>query len=744
MTRTFVKTDCTLQFEMTECGAASLSIILKYFGKYVTLADLREACCIGRDGSSAKKILLGAKKYGLEGKVLKIDKTELLSSIFSPSILFWNNNHFLVYEGSSSTDVYLSDPAEGRRKISISDFEKQYSGFCIILKPSQSFTKGGYIPSIFTFLTPYLGYYKFTIVLAVLLGLASSVPTLVYAGCSQEFVNTFLQDNRIYFGLPIIWILSLAVILNALTGWLQYILLRRLQLVFTADDSLNVFKRLLSLDFGYFSQRLTGELSNRISIALQLPQLLVGQMLRFLISLVKSLTIMIVAFIVSPVLVIMIGAIVISNLLFALVLVKLRDDDNRMLALDTGKSIAVSLQAINQIESIKSSGIEIDFIRRWQEKFIPVVRQNQLLGKFNSYSSTLSSSSGFLLNVLTVIIGGLLIISGKMSLGELVAFQLLQSQVVAPISLIPQVTGQYQQLVGSVSRLADIYDGPSDKFSTLFLTEKNQDKLSLLHNSNSGRTENSHFYNSQSDLIISSLNFSYDGSQNYFLKNINLKIESSKHYAFVGSSGSGKSSLIKLIVGLYQPTSGSLCYGNQPITDIRPQTFKQIFGYVPQDPFIFNGTFRDNLTLFNDSFSDSDIWQACRLAQIDNEISFYPDTLNHFVRDGGSDLSGGQRQRIEIARALLRKPSFLILDEATSALDESAEKAIINSVLKSGTTVISAAHRMASALASDFVFVFDSGSLIESGPPNDLLLTTTSRFYELCQADLTLASNQQP
>ena len=738
MKKRVIQTDCTLQFEMTECGAASLSILLKYYGKYVTLADLRMACCIGRDGSSAKKILIGASRYGLEGKVYKLSTEETLSSSELPLILFWNNNHFLVLEGVRKNEVYLSDPAEGRRKVSIQEFNQLYTGFCISLKPSSKFKKGGFIPSPFSILLPYLKSYSNIILLATLLGLASSIPTLIYAGSSQEFVNTFLQDGRVYFGLPIIWILSLGISLNALVNWLGYLLLRRLQLVFINDSSLNIFERLLSLEYGYFSQRLTGELSNRISIALQLPQMLIGQILKFVIALAKSLTIMIIALFVSPVLVVMISVIVLANISFSLFLINIRKDDNRMLALDTGKATAVSLQSISQIESIKSSGIEFDFIRRWQEKFIPVVRQNQLLGQFNAYSSTVSSSSGFLLNVLTVIVGGLLIVAGKMSLGELVAFQLLQSQVIAPVTLIPQISGQYQQLIGSLARLADIYDCPTDQFSALlnqsgFNKDSSKEKGSLAPGSNQ-----LHKLLHVEDLTISNLNFSYDGSDKYFLKNISLNLEKAKHYAFVGSSGSGKSTLIKLIVGLYQPTNGEIRYNSHLLSEIDKHSIKELLGYVPQDPFVFNGTIKENLTLYNQAVSDSDVWQACKLAQIDKHISCYPDTIHHFVRDGGADLSGGQRQRIEIARVLLRNPSFIILDEATSALDEVTEKAIINSVLSNGTTVISAAHRMASAIASDYVFVFDSGSILEHGSPDTLLSETGSRFYQLCKSDLTI------
>lgn len=739
MKKKFVQTDCTLQFEMTECGAASLSIVLKYYGKFITLADLRKACCIGRDGSSAKKILIGASKYGLEGKVYKLSTEETLSSLDLPLILFWNNNHFLVLEGVIKNEVYLSDPAEGRRMVTINEFQDLYSGFCIALFPSSEFKKGGFIPSPFSFLLPYLKSYSNIILLATLLGLVSSIPTLIYAGSSQEFVNTFLQEGRVYFGLPIIWILSLGISLNALVAWLGYLLLRRLQLVFLKDSSLNIFERLLSLEFGYFSQRLTGELSNRISIALQLPQILIGQLLRFAISLSKSLIIMCIAVFVSPLLVFMIGFIVLANISFTLYLLNIRKDDNRMLALDTGKATAISLQSITQIESIKSSGIEFDFIRRWQEKFIPVVRQNQLLGQFNSYSNTVSSSSSFLLNVLTVIVGGLLIVSGKMSLGELVAFQLLQGQVVAPITLIPQISGQYQLVIGSLARLADIYDCPTDQFSALLnQTISSKDSSDI----NGKLTPLSNQIIEQipiRNLSISNLNFSYDGSDNYFLKNISLDLENSKHYAFVGSSGSGKSTLIKIIVGLYRPTNGHIRYNGHLLSEIDNRSIKRSLGYVPQDPFVFNGTIKENLTLFNEEVADSDVWAACKIAQISNHIALYPDTINHYVRDGGSDLSGGQRQRIEIARVLLRDPSFIILDEATSALDESTEKSIIKSVLSNGTTVISAAHRMASAIMSDYVFVFDSGSILEQGSPNELMSDTSSRFYQLCKSDLTLS-----
>lgn len=733
-----VKTDCTLQFEVTECGAAALCTVLKYYGKYVSLAELRSTCKVGRDGISMKKIAVGSEKYGLISKAFKRDRRFLESESASlPCILWWDKNHFVVFEGIENGYAYIANPANGRERLTLQEFDEHYSGFCLELKKTDSFVEGGEKPNPYRIIVPFCKRYFLLLTCTFLFGLLTAVPVVIYAGASQEFVNEFLEQGRIYFGLPIIWILSLAVLLDAFLSWISLILFRRLQIVFSRDSSLSVFSRILSLDYKYFSQRIVGELANRISVSLELPNILINQVLAFLVGMGRSLIIFVVAFIISPWLVLLVLATICLNLGVSYVILSLQKDDIRVRALSDGEAQGVSMQAINQIEIIKGNSSEFTLLGYWQESFTKVVRENQIIGYLNAYSSTTSNASTFLLKILTLIIGGILIIEGNLSLGQLVAFQLLEGQISAPIKLIPTITSQYQQLTGLISRIADVFDGPIDPYLGLASVSN----AGLKHSAPIGQIiKKDAAIPNLNAITFDSVSFSYDGSDNYLIKDVSFELTSGKHYAFVGTSGCGKSTVIRLLVGLIVPNVGDIKYDDKDWIEFGTNNLRNAIKYVPQEPFMFNASIKQNISMFDPDYSDSDIWEALRLANIDREVGAYPDGIYHHIRDNGSDLSGGQRQRLELARAILRKPKLLILDEATSSLDVDSERRVLSNLLQSGTTVVSAAHRLTSAIKSDFVYVFDQGSLIENGSPSSLLENKDSIFSELYASEFGGAS----
>ena len=719
-----VKTKTRIQFEALECGAASLATILDYFGRYEKLSDLRVACGVNRDGSSAGQILKASRTYGLIAKGFRMEASTLRDSGQFPCIVFWGFNHFLVVEGFEEETVYLSDPAQGRYRIGFDEFRTNFTGIVLQLEPDKSFVrdtskKKG--PLIFTFL-PKLLPYKTSLVLLAGIGASQAFCTVFIAGLSSTYVDSFLMNRRLYFGVPIIWLLFLGA-----TSWLallaiQFLLLRRIELSLSKRITANLFRKLFQNPFNFFESRFQGELASRLVLGMETTQIVVADFLRFCTQAWASLLVLGVAFIVSPQLSSIFLLIAVGNMLLNWYLTELRSDSNRKLSIDQGKAYGKSLSGINNMEGLKASGLELEFLSQWQATFGNVVIQRQTLGQQMAWSTVSSTTSIFLLRILVIAIGGLLIINGNMTLGALVAFQFLQSELVGPINELPSITRQFQQLIGDIGRIEDLKDNPYDPLVGSFASGSSLPSAS----SNISLT---------GDIEIKDLSFSFDAGKTYYMQNLNFTMFSGQQVSLVGGSGSGKSTLIKLLAGLISPSNGTILFDNKSMLEEDIQIIRNNLALVPQKAFIFNGTVRENLTLWDPSFNDDDIFSAAEDAQILHLILGHKDGLSRVLRDNGSDLSGGERQRLELCRALLRNPKILLLDEATSALDNITQANFLKALRKKGITVISIDHRLEAALTSDMVVVMEKGAIVESGQPKNLLLNN-GYFSKLHNASL--------
>ena len=702
-----VKARTRLQYEAAECGAASLATILAYFGKVVELSELRLACGVNRDGSNAKQLLQAGRNYGLNARAYRSSGELLRREGRFPCILFWGFNHFLVLEGFDDDDhAYLSDPAQGRVRVQMEEFLDNFTGIVIEFDPGEGFRPGGKERSPLLSLPATLAPYRASLLQLLLISSGQALVSLLFAGFTATFINEFLQNQRRYFGIPIVWLVLLTIL-----GWLallsiQFLLLRRMELLLSKRLTADLFRKLFQVTFAFHQARFQGEIASRMLLGMETTQVVVAQILRFALSLWVGLLVLVVALVISSPLALLVLIVMGANLLLNWWLTEQRYDANRKLAIEQGKAQGKGLQGINNIETLKASGLEYDFLSQWQGSFGNVVIQTQALGAQMATATITASGSTFLLNALVITIGGLLIIAGQMSLGTLIAFQFLQGQLTAPISTLPQLNATLQHLIGSLGRLEDLRKNDDDPLVRSFnITSATDSKPRCL----------------EGHIELDSVSFGFTPVSPPFIDTLSLRIPAGSHLAIVGGSGSGKTTLIRLLAGLYQPSAGKILFDGVSWECHGDRRMRDSLAYVPQQVFIFNASVHDNITLWRPGYSLQELETAARDAQILQTINGHPESFARSLQDNGSDLSGGERQRLELCRALLRQPSIVLLDEATSALDNATQSGVLDALKRRGLTVVSVAHRLDAALRSDQVLVMRNGAVIEQGAPQELL-----------------------
>jgi NHLM bacteriocin system ABC transporter peptidase/ATP-binding protein len=714
-----VKARTRLQYEAAECGAASLATILGYFGRIVELSELRQACGVNRDGSNAKQLLLAGRLYGLKAKPCRFSGEDLRKYGRFPCVAFWGFNHFLVVEGFAGHHAYLSDPAQGRVRVEMEEFLDNFTGVVLEFEPGPDFQPGGHERSPLLSLPGTLRPYTGSLLQLLLVASAQAMTTLLVAGLTSSFIDSFLQNQQLAFGIPILWFLLLVVLAWLSLLSVQFVVLRRMQLLLSKRLTADLFRKLFQLTFGFYQARFQGEIASRLLLGMQTTQVVVAQLLRFVVSLWVGLLVLVVAMVISSWLALLVLAVMVANLLLNWWLTDLRYDANRRLSIEQGKTQGKGLQGINNIETLKASGLEFDFLSQWQGSFGNVVIQSQELGSQMALATIAAAGSSFLLNALIITVGGMLIIAGQMSLGTLVAFQFLQGQLIAPISTLPQLNATLQQLIGDLGRLDDLKNSQEDPLVRSFsLADQERPEPEPL----------------QGAIELRGLSFGFDAVSAPFINGLDLTIPAGSKLAIVGGSGSGKTTLIRLIAGLYQPSGGELLFDGKSWQQHGDAVMRRSLAYVPQQVFMFNASVQENITLWRPGYSQGDLEEAARDAQVLETITSHPEAFQRHLRDNGSDLSGGERQRMELCRALLRRPSILLLDEATSALDNATQSRVLDALERRGLTVISVAHRLDAALRSDQVLVMQNGAVIERGSPQDLL-AAEGAFHALVQAE---------
>lgn len=704
-----VKTPTLLQMEAVECGAAALGIILRYYGRVVPLTELRQECGVSRDGSKASNMLKAGRRYDLEAKGYKKELAKV-KELKPPFIVFWNFNHFLVVEGFSSEKVYLNDPGTGPRKISLSEFDRGYTGVVLVMRPGEDFTQGGREPSIIHGLWSRLQGDFDALVYCVLAGFFLTIAGLVIPAFSQIFIDEILIEERHQWLNPLLLGMAIVAIVQGGLKLLQFRYLRRLKIKLAVGMSGRFFWHILRLPTSFYAQRFAGEICKRLSLNDTVAESLSGELATTVIGTMMTIFYVLVMFQYDKMLTLLVVVFAAINIITLQLISRQRVDANQKLIQEYGNAAGVSIAGLQSIETLKASGVESDFFSRWSGYYAKATNSQQELAVTNQVLSNLPVLLSSLSSALLLIVGGFRVMDGYLSIGMLVAFQSIMQNFQKPVNDLVNFAGKLQELEGNLIRLDDVLDNPTDAQ----LQKQNQARLSP------GESIDDISARLQGYIDIQELTFGYSRLDPPLIENFNLLIEPGERIALVGASGSGKSTLAQVIAGLSQPWSGKILFDGQPRTEIAHQVLTNSIAIVEQDILLFEGTVRENLTLWDTTIPDKNLRRACQDAAIDDVINSLSGGFNAPLTEGATNLSGGQRQRLEIARALANNPSILIMDEATSALDVETEKIIDRHLRQRGCTCLIVAHRLSTIRDCDLIVVLENGKVVQRGTHEEL------------------------
>ncbi|MBD1852295.1 NHLP family bacteriocin export ABC transporter peptidase/permease/ATPase subunit [Leptolyngbya sp. FACHB-711] len=703
--RNRVRTPTLLQMEAGECGAAALGIILGYYGRIVPLAELRQACGISRDGSSAANVVAAAKAYGLNAKGFKKELQSLMA-LHPPYIVFWQFDHFFVVEGFSKEQVFVNDPAAGRRTVSLEEFNQGYTGIVLVMEPNETFQKGGKKKSVVQSLQTRLQESIPALLYCIAAGFLLVIPNLAVPVYSQVFIDNILINGRTNWLAYLLAAMGLTITLQGLLTALQLRYLRKLKIKLSISMSSHFIWHLLKLPISYYAQRYPGEISSRIRINDRVATALTGQLTTTLISAVVIVFYAAVMLHYSPLLTLIVICFAIVNVLILQWVARQRVDANIKAAQNFGKVNGVAIAGLQSIETLKASGLESDFFSRWAGYYTKAINAQQELNLANQKLSLLPSLITALSTVALLSIGGWQVIQGQMSIGMLLAFQLLTVSFLAPVNDLVRFGSTLQDLEGNLLRLDDVLDNATDP---ALETAKQQAIARTTPHTVSGANR------LQGYIELKDVTFGYSRVAAPLIQNFNLSIKPGQRVALVGGSGSGKSTLAKIIAGLYEPWSGTIYFDGIPREGIGRSILTNSISVVDQDIILFADTIRANLTLWDATISGQTIEKACQDAAIHEAILSIPGGYRAPLIEGAANLSGGQRQRLEIARSLVNNPAILIMDEATSALDAETEKIIDQNLRRRGCTCLIVAHRLSTIRDCDEIIVLERGKAVQRG-----------------------------
>lgn len=702
VTKGAAKVPMVMQMEALECGAASLTMILAYYGKWIPLEQVRADCGVSRDGSNAKNMLKAARNYRLIAKGYRYEPKELQDNGKFPCIIHWNFNHFLVLCGFKGGRAVLNDPAKGTYSVSMETFDKSFTGICLMFEPNEGFEPGGKPKSVVEFAKKRLKGAGAAVAFVVVTTVISSLIGIISPAFSRIFLDRLLTGRNPEWFLPFIIALSSLSAVQIVVALIQALWSKRIDGKLTVMGSASFLWKVLRMPMEFFSQRMAGDIQQRQSSNASIAGSLVNTLAPIVLDAFMMILYLVVMIRYSWILTLIGIASIFINLLISNIISKKRINITRVQMRDAGKLAGATVAGIEMIETIKASGAENGYFEKWAGYQASVNTQRVKFARLNQYLGLLPSFVSMITGTAVLIIGVYLTMQGEFTVGMIMAFQGFLGSFTAPASSLISAGQTLQEMRTEMERVEDVMQYPADvEFAAETDEDAEYDKLSGL-------------------VEMKDVTFGYSRLAEPLIENFNLTLKPGSRVAFVGPSGCGKSTISKLISGLYKPWSGEILFDGKPLSAIDRSVFTGSLAVVDQDIILFEDTIANNIRMWDSSIEDFEIIMAARDAHLHEDIMQREGGYFYKITEGGKDFSGGQRQRMEIARVLAQDPTIIILDEATSALDAKTEFEVVKAIKDRGITCIVVAHRLSTIRDCDEIIVMERGRVVERGAHDEL------------------------
>ncbi len=697
------KVPLIMQMEALECGAACLAMVLAYYQKWVPLEEVRIACGVSRDGSSMKKMYTAAENYGLEVHAYRMEPEGLKRIVTFPCIIHWNFNHFVVLDGFKRDYAILNDPANGIRKVPVDEFYQSFTGLCMTFAPTKDFVPSGRRKSMAEFARKRLRGAGLSVAFVAVISLITYMFDIINPVMSRVYFDRILNKRAPEWFLPFIFIMAIMAVIQIGVEWVRVVNSLKIDGKMAVENNAGYMWKVLHLPMEFFSQRWVGDILHRQDANAQIsgtlvktvaPLVLNALMLVFYLAVMLNYSV--------PMTMVGMTALLL-NILAARYTTEKRINLSRVQLRDESRLAGATLAGISMTETIKSSGAEEGFFKKWSGYQASVNKQRVRFAALNARMAMITQFIAQAGNYAVLFLGVGLTIEGRFSLGMIMAFQGILTAFMEPANMMISAGQTIQEMRTQMERVEDVMEYPNDPVleGEFEPVDDNWEKL-------------------KGEIEVRNLTFGYSRLDAPVITDISFHIKPGERVAIVGASGSGKSTISKLITGLYQPWEGEIEFDGRPIGDIPRIIFTSSVSMVDQDIVLFEDTIYNNIRIWDSSINEYEVILAARDAQIHEDIVNRPGGYQSKLIENGNDLSGGQRQRLEVARALAQDPTIIILDEASSALDALTEYEMVKAIENRGLTCIVIAHRLSTIRDCDQIIVLDKGKIVERGTHEEL------------------------
>ena len=701
LTKGVAKVPVVMQMEALECGAASLAMVCAYYEKWIPLEQIRLDCGVSRDGANAKNLLVAARSYGFTAKGYRYEPEDLRRLGKFPCIIHWNFNHFVVLDGFRGNKAYLNDPAKGSYSVSMEAFDNAFTGICLMFEPNETFLPSGKQKSVFSFAMSRLKGAKAAVAFVVLTTLISALIGIISPAFSRIFMDRLLTRESPEWFYPFMIALSVMSALKLLISALEAYYSNRINAKLATVGSTSFLWKVLHLPMDFFSQRLAGDIQGRQGSNAGIANSVVNTFAPLALNAIMMVFYLVVMIRYSWILTLVGVSSLVINAFMARIISKKRINITRIQMRDAGKLAGATIAGVEMIETIKASGAENGFFERWAGYQASVNSAKVRFAKMNQYLGMIPAAVSTVTGIAVLTLGIWFAMEGSFTVGMIMAFQGMLSSFSAPASTFISAGQTMQEMRTQMERIDDVMLYREDE---CYKSEGKEGDLEKL----------------MGNIELKNVTFGYSRLSEPIIKNFSLTVRPGERIALVGSSGCGKSTISKLVSGLYQPWSGEILYDGKPLSEVDRNVFTGSIAVVDQEITLFEDSISDNIKMWDTSIEDFEMILAARDAQIHEEIMRRDGGFNYKIAEGGKNFSGGQRQRLEIARVLAKDPTVVILDEATSALDAKTEFDVVNAVKERGITCIVVAHRLSTVRDCDQIIVLENGVAVERGTHEEL------------------------